>query len=48
MTRYPVTTKMNRATSFNKPEAIAPLEPAIQQNSMLHLILRALEIFANV
>jgi len=29
MTSYPVTTKMNRAT-FNKPEAIAPLEHAIQ------------------
>ena len=28
MTAYPVTPKMNKP-SFNKPEAIAPLEPAI-------------------
>jgi putative SOS response-associated peptidase YedK len=28
MTAYPVTPKMNKA-SFNSPEAIAPLEPAI-------------------
>jgi hypothetical protein len=26
---YPVTPKMNRAT-FNEPEAIAPLEPALE------------------
>jgi putative SOS response-associated peptidase YedK len=29
MTAYPVTPKMNKA-SFNQPEAILPLEPAIQ------------------
>jgi putative SOS response-associated peptidase YedK len=29
LTSYPVTSKMNRA-SFNEPEAILPLEPAIQ------------------
>jgi hypothetical protein len=29
LTSYPVTPKMNRA-SFNEPEAIAPLEPALQ------------------
>ena len=29
LTIYPVTPKMNRA-SFNDPEAIFPLEPAIQ------------------
>ena len=29
LTSYPVTPKMNRAT-FNEPEAILPLEPAIQ------------------
>jgi len=29
LTSYPVTPKMNRA-SFNDPEAIFPLEPAIQ------------------
>jgi hypothetical protein len=28
VTAYPVTPKMNKA-SFNEPEAIAPLEPAI-------------------
>jgi hypothetical protein len=28
MTAYPVTPKMNKA-SFNVPQAIAPLEPAI-------------------
>ena len=29
MTAYPVTPKMNK-TSFNQPDAILPLEPAIQ------------------
>jgi hypothetical protein len=29
LTSYPVTPKMNKAT-FNRPEAVAPLEPAIQ------------------
>jgi hypothetical protein len=28
LTSYPVTPRMNR-TSFNEPEGIAPLEPAI-------------------